>query len=441
MYSISPLDNRYYNKISDLSNYFSYNSWIKYRVYVELEYFSFLYKILPELNNIENAKMMEFSDIKNNINIATILELEKRIHHDIKAIEVYLREQYEQLNIGPTKYKEFIHFGLTSQDINSIAFSLQLKDCINECIIPKIKLIIQQLKSKSELWKDTVILALTHGQPAIPTTLGKEIMVFVERIEYCLDKLKNFKYYTKIGGAVGTLAAHYTTYPEIEWKEELTKFCKQLGLERWNTTTQITNYEDIIELSQILIRINSIFIDFSQDIWLYISNEIFVLNKISSEQVGSSTMPQKVNPINFENAEGNLGISNALFVHMSLKCPVSRLQRDLTDSTVLRNLGPAFGHSVIAIKNIIIGLEKLEPNYQEIRKDLKNNEVVLAEAYQTIMRKHGVQDAYKKFKDFTRNHSQIQLKDLHEFIASLDINDNIKKEMYKVVIENYTGYL
>jgi adenylosuccinate lyase len=447
MYSISPLDNRYYNKISDLSNYFSYNSWIKYRVYVELEYFSFLYKILPELNNIENAKMMEFSDIKNNINIATILELEKRIHHDIKAIEVYLREQYEQLNIGPTKYKEFIHFGLTSQDINSIAFSLQLKDCINECIIPKIKLIIQQLKSKSELWKDTVILALTHGQPAIPTTLGKEIMVFVERIEYCLDKLKNFKYYTKIGGAVGTLAAHYTTYPEIEWKEELTKFCKQLGLERWNTTTQITNYEDIIELSQILIRINSIFIDFSQDIWLYISNEIFVLNKISSEQVGSSTMPQKVNPINFENAEGNLKLANAGLDFFALKLPISRLQRDLTDSTVLRNYGVYLGHMLLALINIERGVNQLEPNVTQIQKQLDKSPEILGEAIQCLLRKHGIPNGYEIIRNLTQSKKYCSLEQFKteileniNILNKLDTNDNLRNDIQNLSYEKYLGY-
>jgi adenylosuccinate lyase len=443
MDTICPLDNRYYNKISELSNYFSLKSWISYRVYVELKYFAFLYNILPELRNINKSKLIEFININESVNIEAIIEIEKTIHHDIKAIEIYLRNQYDLLNIGPEKYKEFIHFGLTSQDINSVAFSLQLKESINECILPKINLIIQQLKTKSDLWKNVVILALTHGQPAIPTTLGKEIMVFVERLEYCQKKVENFKYYTKIGGAVGTLAAHYITYPDIKWKEELTKFCHQLGLERWNMTTQVSNYEDIIELSQILIRINSILIDFCQDIWLYISNEVFILNKITTSQVGSSTMPQKVNPINFENAEGNLKLANAGLDFFALKLPISRLQRDLTDSTVLRNYGMNLGYMQLALVNIEAGVEQLKPNTSQIQKQLDKSPEILGEAIQCLFRRYGIPNGYEIIRNLTQSKKYANLE---EFKTEILKNENILyktdliREIQNLSYNNYLGY-
>ena len=371
--TLCPLDNRYYNKISILSKYFSYKNWIAYRLLIELKYYKFLYDLLPELyNNINIERINKFINIEGNTdNIESIINIEKEVHHDIKAIELFLRNQYVILDIGDIKYREYIHFGLTSQDINSVAFSLQLKDCITECILPKLNTIIHLLQNKSIQWNNIVILGLTHGQPAIPTTLGKEIAVFIERIKYCIERLENFKYYTKIGGAVGTLAAHYITYPDINWCEQFTNFCNDLGLYRWKTTTQITNYEDIIELSQILIRINNIFIDFCQDIWLYISNKIFILNKLTDKQVGSSTMPQKVNPINFENAEGNLKLTNAGLDFFVLKLPISRLQRDLTDSTVLRNYGMYLGYMLLAFINIEEGVNRLQPNIKKYKITIK----------------------------------------------------------------------
>jgi len=429
---LSPLDNRYAKQTRPITNYFSYEKWIQYRVHTELLYFTHLVEI-PSLNiniDIDAAKLREFTTL--DADTDEIIAIEKETHHDIKAIELYLRQEYIRLEIGDAKYMEFIHFGLTSQDINSVAFSLQLRDCIEECILPKYREVVFLLRQKSAEWSNVSIMALTHGQPAIPTTLGKEFGVFVERMDYCLRKLDGFAYHTKIGGAVGTLAAHYQTYPDVNWRESMDKFCENINLVRWQTTTQITNYEDIIDVSHILIMLNNILVDLCQDIWLYISNDIFILGKESAGQVGSSTMPQKVNPIDFENAEGNLKIANSGFNMVVFKLPISRLQRDLTDSTVLRNYGVHFGHTLLSLINIIRGIHKLKPNLPKIQAQLDSHPEIMAENVQCILRKHGIPDGYELMRNLTQTR---QFSDLNQFkieiIAALcdTINTDIKSEI------------
>ena len=445
--SLCPLDNRYHKKVDSLCEYYSYKSWIKYRLNVELEYFNELYLLLHTISNdISNDKMTEFLSLSNAFNLDEILSIEKTTLHDIKAIELYLRNQYDKLNIGPPQYKELIHFGLTSQDINSVAFSLQLKDCMSECIIPKLNSMLDTLYDIALKWRSVTILALTHGQPAIPTRLGKEIEVYIERLVYCIEKLQNFEYYTKIGGAVGTLAAHYLTYPEYDWLQFFNNFCRNLGLTRWQRTTQITNYEDIIELSQILIRINNIFVDFCQDIWLYISNKIFILNKELESQVGSSTMPQKVNPINFENAEGNLKLANSGLEFFSGKLPISRLQRDLTDSTVLRNYGMYIGYMTLAFTNIEQGIKQLKPNIEEINLQLNKSPEIMSEAVQCLLRKHGIADGYEIVRSLTQH---IQFNNLDHFKEEIikrlqdipDIPDILKNEILDLNFNSYLGFI
>jgi adenylosuccinate lyase len=443
--TICPLDNRYFDKVKSISSVFSNKSWINYRVQVELLYFKFLYNILPELsNNISVNKLFEFVNIDMNTDVYHcfhIINIEKETCHDIKAIEIFLRKQFNRLNIGDPKYKEFIHFGLTSQDINSVAFSLQLKDCMATCIIPQIQTINLLLSTKSILWKDITMVALTHGQPAIPTSLGKEFGVFIERLNTCFDKLINFKYYTKIGGAVGTLAAHYTTYPNINWVNKFNDFCQELGLNRWQTTTQITNYEDIIELTQILIRINNIMIDFCQDIWLYISNKIFILHKETVNQVGSSTMPQKINPVNFENAEGNLKLANSGFDFFVSKLAVSRLQRDLTDSTVLRSYGMYCGYMLLSLKNIEKGINQLEPNIKEITNKLNISPEIMSEAIQCILRKDGISNSYDVIRKLTQNEEFKDLKDFkRKILENIGlISDNAIHEIMELEFSTYLG--
>jgi len=442
--SISPLDNRYADKITELLVYFSYKNWIEYRLFVELRYFDLLYTTFPDMQaNISVHKLEQFLSIENNANIEEVNQIEKTTLHDIKAIEIYMRKQYDILEVGPSKYKEFIHFGLTSQDINSMAFSLQIKDCMFGCICPKIDNLLDLLQEKCVAWQKITLKALTHGQPAIPTTLGKEIEVFIERLTYCYDKLKNFKYYTKIGGAVGTLAAHYSTYPNYNWREIFDKFCMSFDLCRWQNTTQITNYEDIIELTQILVRINNILIDFSQDMWLYISNRIFILNKESSSQVGSSTMPQKVNPINFENAEGNLKLANSGFEFFVSKLGISRLQRDLTDSTVLRSYGQYCGYMLLSLKNIMKGIGQLEPNIAEINTQLNHSPEIMAEAIQCILRKHGITNGYEIIRGLTQNEYFEDLEDFkRKILAKLDdIPSAVEGEILALSFSTYLGYI
>jgi adenylosuccinate lyase len=438
MDTLSPLDNRYSILVLPLNKYFSYRSWIKYRVKIELIYFKFLCETL-ELT-ISEDKLISF--MKHDINVLRVLDIEKTIHHDIKSIELYLKEVYIELNIGPKKYIEYIHFGLTSQDINSVAFSLQLKDAITEVIIPKLDAFIKLLSQKASLWDNLIILAYTHGQPAIPSTLGKEMRVFIERVTHCLDKLKGHTYYTKIGGAVGTLAAHYYVFPDISWNEHLKALCAELGLKRWQYTTQITNYEDITELSQILIRINAILIDFSQDIWIYISMNYFILEKETPNQVGSSTMPQKVNPIDFENAEANLKLANSGLEFMVNKLPISRLQRDLTDSSTLRNYGVNIAHSLIAIENIMKGVKKIKPNYPEITARLEQHPEILAEGIQCLLRVNGIENPYDIIRKATQEKKYSSLTEFKESIIDLlDLDDNKLKLKKKIMKLNYSNYL
>ena len=445
--TLSPLDNRYASQVKPLLKYYSSRSWIVYRIKIEIIYFHFLYNTLSDLcANLDHDKLSRFLNVYEHLDILVqeVVEIEKRTHHDIKAIEIALRNHYEKLDIGSYKYKEFIHFGLTSQDINSVAFSMQLKDSIEQCMIPKITHVFNLIHDRSMWWINTTIVARTHGQAAIPTSLGKEFGVFIERLNYCLTPLSNFQYYTKIGGAVGTLAAHYITYPKIDWTQKISDFCKRLGFKRWKTTTQVTNYEDIIEVTQILIRINNILIDFCQDIWLYISNNVFTIEQGAESQVGSSTMPQKINPINFENAEGNLKMANAGLNFFVEKLPVSRLQRDLTDSTILRNYGVYFGHILVALSNIETGLNKLQPNYTQITIELSRHPEILGEAIQSLMRKYGVPNSYEIMRGILQgtyflnlsNFKRRVMKEIEEYMTP-----ELKADINKLNFDNYLGYL
>ena len=440
--AISPCDGRYQKYTVCCQKYFSEYAFQKTRLELEINYLTHLVMKLPELNNylhhistckdlyaiVTNFKIEDCQEIK---------DIESKIKHDVKAVEIYIKRRC----VGDLKKCiSFIHFGLTSQDINNMMYPIVIKTFVKTEYIPMLTQITDALNIMYDEYRGITMMSHTHGQPGVPTSLGKEMKVFEYRLSSLIGDLTNMKYTCKFGGAIGNFNAHLRAYPNFNWIEFGDNFAKSYGLMRSKYTTQIDNYENLSSVFDLVKRINTVLTDMCQDIWLYIMKKYFKL-KINKGEVGSSTMPHKVNPINFENAEGNLGVSNALLEFMSRKCPVSRLQRDLTDSTVLRNLGPAFGHSVIAVKNIIIGLQKLEPNYSEIRRDLKQNEVVLAEAYQTILRKHGIENAYEKFKNFTRTHGHIQLKDLHEFIESLEINDKIKDEMYVVTVENYVGYL
>lgn len=440
--AISPCDGRYQKYTQCCQKYFSEFAFQKTRLEIEINYLTCLVMKLPELNNYLHriSTCKDLYAIVTNFTLESceeIKEIESKIKHDVKAVEIYIKRRCTG---DLEKCISFIHFALTSQDINNMLYPIVIKNFMTREYIPMLDQITDAINIMYDDYRGIVMLSHTHGQPGVPTSLGKEMKVFGYRLESLVKDLTNIKYKCKFGGANGNFNAHLKAYPKFDWQEFGDNFAGSYGLTRNKYTTQIDNYEHLSKVFDLVKRINCVLTDLSQDIWLYIMKKYFRL-KINPSEVGSSTMPHKVNPINFENAEGNLGVSNTLLEFMSRKCPVSRLQRDLTDSTVLRNLGPALGHSVIAIKNIILGLGKLEPNYKEIRRDLKQNEVVLSEAYQTILRKHGFGDAYDKFKSFTRTHEQIQLADLHQFIESLKINDKVKKEMYNVTMDNYTGYL
>ncbi|MFN4235194.1 MAG: adenylosuccinate lyase [Bacteroidia bacterium] len=439
--AISPIDGRYRKQTDKLATYFSEAALIKYRVQVEIEYFIELCMLpLPQLRNIDKNIFDKLRYIYRNFNLddaQKIKEIEKSTNHDVKAVEYFLKEKFDEL--GLTKYKEFIHFGLTSQDINNTAIPLSIKEAQNEIMIPALDLIIAKLEAFAIEWKDIAMLAKTHGQPASPTRLGKEIMVFVERLQKQKEHLLSIPYSAKFGGATGNFNAHHVAYPAYNWKEFGNNFVNNtLGLNRSQYTTQIEHYDNLAAFSDAWKRINNILIDFSRDMWLYISMEYFK-QKIKEGEIGSSAMPHKVNPIDFENAEGNLGVANALFEHFAAKLPISRLQRDLTDSTVLRNIGVPLAHTLIALTSLEKGLNKILLNPKALHQDLENNWVVVAEAIQTILRREGYPQPYEALKELTRTNDVITSDKISAFIDTLNVSDAIKAELKKISPHNYTG--
>lgn len=439
--AISPIDGRYRKQTDKLATYFSEAALIKYRVQVEIEYFIELCLLpLPELKNIDKKIFEKLRNIYRNFNLddaQKIKDTEKNTNHDVKAVEYFVKEKFDELGIS--KYKEFIHFGLTSQDINNTSIPLSIKKAQNEIMIPALDLIIAKLETFVIEWKDIAMLAKTHGQPASPTRLGKEIMVFVERLQKQKEQLLSIPYSAKFGGATGNFNAHHVAYPAYNWKEFGNTFVnKTLGLNRSQYTTQIEHYDNLAAFSDAWKRINNILIDFSRDMWLYISMEYFK-QKIKDGEIGSSAMPHKVNPIDFENAEGNLGVANALFEHFAAKLPISRLQRDLTDSTVLRNIGVPLAHTLIALTSLEKGLNKILLNPKALHQDLENNWAVVAEAIQTILRREGYPQPYEALKELTRTNDVITSEKIHAFIDNLNIDDSIKLELKKITPHNYTG--
>lgn len=438
---ISPVDGRYRRVTAELAAYYSEFALIKYRVEVEVEYFIALCEMpLPQLKEVESSAFEGLRDIYRNFSLADaegIKEIEKTTNHDVKAVEYFLKEKFDQL--GLSDVKEFIHFGLTSQDINNTSIPLSLKRGLHEVIEPALVEVNDLIKQMAETWKDISMLAKTHGQPASPTRLGKEMTVFSTRVDEQLVYLGDIPFAAKFGGATGNFNAHHVAYPETNWIEFGDNFVKEyLGLQRSHPTTQIEHYDHLAALFDVLKRVNTILIDFSRDIWQYVSMNYFK-QKIKEGEVGSSAMPHKVNPIDFENAEGNFGIANAVFEHLSAKLPISRLQRDLTDSTVLRNVGVPLGHTLIGLKSLIKGINKLELNKSAIDADLEDNWAVVAEAIQTILRREGYPKPYEALKGLTRTNSKITETTIKEFIQTLNVSEEIKAELSKITPFNYTG--
>ena len=439
--AISPIDGRYHAKTNDLSTYFSEAALIKYRVKVEIEYFIALCQLpLGELADVKHNIFDELRLIYQNFNDVDaqhIKDIEKITNHDVKAVEYFIKEKFDAL--GLSEYKEFIHFALTSQDINNTSTPLMIKEAIEDIYIPCYMDLLHKLLDLKKEWENTPMLARTHGQAASPTILGKEINVFIERIEKQMGLLNTIPFSAKFGGATGNFNAHHVAYPSVDWVSFSNNFVDEiLGLDRSQVTTQIEHYDNLAALFDNLKRINTIFLDLSRDVWSYISMNYFK-QKIKAGEVGSSAMPHKVNPIDFENAEGNLGLANAIFEHLSSKLPVSRLQRDLTDSTVLRNVGVPFAHTIIAYKSILKGLNKLILNEKALANDLEDNWAVVAEAIQTILRREGYPKPYEALKGLTRTNSSINQKSIAEFIETLEISNNLKKELKNITPENYTG--
>ncbi len=439
--AISPIDGRYRSKVDGLALYFSEYALIRYRVLVEIEYFISLCELpLPQLEKVDRGVFEQLRDIYRAFQLEDaerIKEIEQVTNHDVKAVEYFIKEQFDRL--GLVDFKEFIHFGLTSQDINNTAVPLSLKDAIHTIYYPLLEELIDKLEGFAQEWKDIPMLAKTHGQPASPTRLGKEIKVFVERLNIQLSLLKNVPVSAKFGGATGNFNAHHVAYPEIDWVEFGNSFVNDvLKLDREQYTTQISNYDNLAATFDNLKRINTILIDLSRDFWTYIMMEYFK-QKIKKGEIGSSAMPHKVNPIDFENAEGNLGLANAIFEHLSAKLPISRLQRDLTDSTVLRNIGVPLSHSVLSIKSLQKGLDKLLLNETAILRDLENNWPVVAEGIQTILRREGYPNPYEALKELTRTNQKINGASIAAFIDSLAVSDEIKQELKAITPQSYTG--
>lgn len=439
--SISPIDGRYFNKTEVLSDYFSEKALIYYRLRVEIEYFISLCNLgIPQLKDFDHNKFDELRKIYisfSNEDAIEIKRIEKITNHDVKAVEYFIKDKFQALNIG--EFKEFIHFGLTSQDINNSAIPLSIKDFIDNVYMPKIQEVLSAIDNKCVELKDITIIARTHGQPASPTKLGKEFKVFWTRVNEQIRSLKNIPNSAKFSGAVGNFNAHKVAYPEIDWKKFGQNFIEnELGLNYSFPTTQIEHYDSFAALCDNCRRINNILLDMCVDIWTYISHDYFK-QKIIKDEVGSSAMPHKVNPIDFENSEGNLGLANSTFDFFSNKLTKSRLQRDLTDSTVLRNIGVPFGHTIISFESLLKGLKKIYVNEVKINKDIEDNWIVVSEAIQTILRREGFSNPYEIMKQLTRSNERVDKNSLHDFIDKLDIDDNIKNELKQISPYNYTG--
>ncbi|MES3017646.1 MAG: adenylosuccinate lyase [Bacteroidota bacterium] len=439
--AISPIDGRYHKSTSELSGYFSEAALIKFRVYVEIEYFIALCELpLPQLADFDKTKFDSLRAIYNDFtenSAEAVKEIEKTTNHDVKAVEYFIKDEFSKL--GLNDHKEFIHFGLTSQDINNTAIPHSFKLAIENSYLPALKELVSQLKERASEWSDIPMLAHTHGQPASPTRLGKELQVYVERLEVQLVQLNAIPFSAKFGGATGNFNAHLIAYPQINWTEFANNFVnKSLKLNRSQYTTQIEHYDNFAAHCDALKRLNNILIDLNRDIWSYISMNYFK-QQIKAGEVGSSAMPHKVNPIDFENSEGNLGLANALFEHLAAKLPISRLQRDLTDSTVLRNIGVPLAHTLIAVKSTMRGLKKLLINKDVIHRDLEANWAVVAEAIQTILRREGYPNPYEALKELTRTNTQVNETTISQFVDTLSISDQIKAELKSITPFNYTG--
>ncbi|MBQ9253198.1 MAG: adenylosuccinate lyase [Bacteroidales bacterium] len=438
--AISPIDGRYRNKVESLENYFSEKALINYRVRVEIEYFIALCNIpLPALQDVDKTKFEALRDIYRNFteqDAQRVKDIESITNHDVKAVEYFIKEKFDEMNLS--KHKEYVHFGLTSQDINNTSIPLSLKDCHDDVLMPALDEILSLLNEKSKEWKDIPMLAHTHGQPASPTCLGKEIKVFAYRLEKQLSYFAFIPFSAKFGGATGNFNAHNIAFPKVDWIDFADEYVASLGLERDLFTTQIENYDNLAAYFDNLRRINTILIDFARDIWMYISMEYFK-QKIKKDEVGSSAMPHKVNPIDFENAEGNLGMANAILTHLSMKMPISRMQRDLTDSTVSRNIGVPIAHTLIALASLKKGINKLILNQDALNEDLENNWAVVAEGLQTLLRSIDYPDAYETLKQLTRKNTKIDQQSIKEFIDSLQVDDDMKQRMKQITPQTYIG--